>query len=276
MELQTLQEALKVEIQVHQKLVAQMKQDPQNADLKKQLHELQAKITALSEKQCPDVEGIERIPLHKPKEKQSLFVDKAENSQYQDLLRCMAADLKLPVEDVQDSQNQFLDTFSLLALLSLSTKPSCNQVKWTGIHQLPTPKRADCRYFMPSKAKKLDLLGLKVCSSAGIQFLTANYQTILPKASRPFSEVVCSSTSHHPVPSVYMEEEPELEPQVPIVPTRACSSSLDDIVNPSSPSPLNEYYQNQELLQRVANDLQIPLEKIKDLQRWLLDILQPQ
>uniref|UniRef100_A0A671TJ97 PHD finger protein 21A n=1 Tax=Sparus aurata TaxID=8175 RepID=A0A671TJ97_SPAAU len=34
-----------------QKLVAQMKQDPQNADLKKQLHELQAKITALSEKQ---------------------------------------------------------------------------------------------------------------------------------------------------------------------------------------------------------------------------------
>ncbi|XP_036620106.1 PHD finger protein 21A isoform X7 [Trichosurus vulpecula] len=51
MELQTLQEALKVEIQVHQKLVAQMKQDPQNADLKKQLHELQAKITALSEKQ---------------------------------------------------------------------------------------------------------------------------------------------------------------------------------------------------------------------------------
>uniref|UniRef100_A0A6Q2YFQ3 Uncharacterized protein n=1 Tax=Esox lucius TaxID=8010 RepID=A0A6Q2YFQ3_ESOLU len=53
MELQTLQEALKVEIQVHQKLVAQMKQDPQNADLKKQLHELQAKITALSEKQGP-------------------------------------------------------------------------------------------------------------------------------------------------------------------------------------------------------------------------------
>uniref|UniRef100_A0AAZ3PEY7 PHD finger protein 21A n=1 Tax=Oncorhynchus tshawytscha TaxID=74940 RepID=A0AAZ3PEY7_ONCTS len=52
MELQTLQEALKVEIQVHQKLVTQMKQDPQNADLKKQLHELQSKITALSEKQA--------------------------------------------------------------------------------------------------------------------------------------------------------------------------------------------------------------------------------
>ncbi|XP_067902045.1 PHD finger protein 21Aa isoform X2 [Heterodontus francisci] len=60
MELQTLQEALKVEIQFHQKLVAQMKQDPQNADLKKQLHELQAKITALSEKQKKVVEQLRK------------------------------------------------------------------------------------------------------------------------------------------------------------------------------------------------------------------------
>uniref|UniRef100_A0A8C7F8F7 PHD finger protein 21A n=1 Tax=Oncorhynchus kisutch TaxID=8019 RepID=A0A8C7F8F7_ONCKI len=60
MELQTLQEALKVEIQVHQKLVTQMKQDPQNADLKKQLHELQAKITALSEKQKSVVEQLRK------------------------------------------------------------------------------------------------------------------------------------------------------------------------------------------------------------------------
>ncbi|XP_072374946.1 PHD finger protein 21A-like isoform X3 [Scyliorhinus torazame] len=60
MELQTLQEALKVEIQFHQKLVGQMKQDPQNADLKKQLHELQAKITALSEKQKKVVEQLRK------------------------------------------------------------------------------------------------------------------------------------------------------------------------------------------------------------------------
>uniref|UniRef100_A0AAZ3PNX8 PHD finger protein 21A-like n=1 Tax=Oncorhynchus tshawytscha TaxID=74940 RepID=A0AAZ3PNX8_ONCTS len=65
MELQTLQEALKVEIQVHQKLVAQMKQDPQNADLKKQLHELQAKITALSEKQKKVVEQLRKDLLVK-------------------------------------------------------------------------------------------------------------------------------------------------------------------------------------------------------------------
>ncbi|KAM6984707.1 PHD finger protein 21B [Aplochiton taeniatus] len=51
MELQGLQEALKVEIQCHQKLVAQMKQDPQDGELKKQLHEKQTRITALSEKQ---------------------------------------------------------------------------------------------------------------------------------------------------------------------------------------------------------------------------------
>ncbi|XP_018598915.2 PHD finger protein 21A isoform X6 [Scleropages formosus] len=65
MELQTLQEALKVEIQVHQKLVAQMKQDPQNVDLKKQLHELQAKITALSERQKKVVEQLRKDLLVK-------------------------------------------------------------------------------------------------------------------------------------------------------------------------------------------------------------------
>ncbi|XP_062404847.1 PHD finger protein 21Aa isoform X2 [Sardina pilchardus] len=65
MELQNLQEALKVEIQVHQKLVTQMKLDPQNAELKKQLHELQAKITALSEKQKKVVEQLRRELLVK-------------------------------------------------------------------------------------------------------------------------------------------------------------------------------------------------------------------
>nr|XP_046249727.1 PHD finger protein 21A isoform X3 [Scatophagus argus] len=76
MELQTLQEALKVEIQIHQKLVAQMKQDPQNADLKKQLHELQAKITALSEKQKKVVEQLRKELLVKqePEAKLQLHV----------------------------------------------------------------------------------------------------------------------------------------------------------------------------------------------------------
>uniref|UniRef100_A0A8C7KGK1 PHD finger protein 21A n=1 Tax=Oncorhynchus kisutch TaxID=8019 RepID=A0A8C7KGK1_ONCKI len=42
-----------------------MKQDPQNADLKKQLHELQAKITALSEKQKKVVEQLRKDLLVK-------------------------------------------------------------------------------------------------------------------------------------------------------------------------------------------------------------------
>ncbi|XP_062845889.1 PHD finger protein 21Aa [Trichomycterus rosablanca] len=65
MELQSLQEALKVEIQIHQKLVAQMKQDPQNAELKLQLHDLQAKITGLSERQKKVVEQLRRDLLVK-------------------------------------------------------------------------------------------------------------------------------------------------------------------------------------------------------------------
>uniref|UniRef100_A0A674N035 PHD finger protein 21A n=1 Tax=Takifugu rubripes TaxID=31033 RepID=A0A674N035_TAKRU len=58
------------------KLVAQMKQDPQNADLKKQLHELQAKITALSEKQKKVVEQLRKELLVKqePETKLQLHV----------------------------------------------------------------------------------------------------------------------------------------------------------------------------------------------------------
>nr|XP_032805125.1 PHD finger protein 21A isoform X6 [Petromyzon marinus] len=65
MELSGLQEALKKEIQCHQKLVVQMKQDPQNAELKKQLHECQAKITSLSEKQKKVVEQLRKDLLIK-------------------------------------------------------------------------------------------------------------------------------------------------------------------------------------------------------------------
>ncbi|KFP05952.1 PHD finger protein 21A, partial [Calypte anna] len=55
------------------KLVAQMKQDPQNADLKKQLHELQAKITALSEKQKRVVEQLRKNLIVKQEQPDSKF-----------------------------------------------------------------------------------------------------------------------------------------------------------------------------------------------------------
>ncbi|CAN8212733.1 unnamed protein product [Coccothraustes coccothraustes] len=64
MELHSLQEALKVEIQCQQKLVAQMKQDPQNGDLKKQIHERQSRIAALNEKQT--LGTITAVPIKVP------------------------------------------------------------------------------------------------------------------------------------------------------------------------------------------------------------------
>ncbi|XP_030119240.1 PHD finger protein 21B isoform X4 [Taeniopygia guttata] len=64
MELQSSQEALRVEMQCHQKLVAQMKQDPQNGDLKKQIHERQSRIAALNEKQT--LGTITAVPIKVP------------------------------------------------------------------------------------------------------------------------------------------------------------------------------------------------------------------
>ncbi|XP_038074240.1 PHD finger protein 21A-like isoform X4 [Patiria miniata] len=57
-ELEKLQMQLRKEIQSHQILVAKMKNDPQNTELKKQLHDQQAKITTLSEKQKKVVEQL--------------------------------------------------------------------------------------------------------------------------------------------------------------------------------------------------------------------------
>uniref|UniRef100_A0A8C2IA95 PHD finger protein 21Ab n=1 Tax=Cyprinus carpio TaxID=7962 RepID=A0A8C2IA95_CYPCA len=60
-----------------------MKQDPQNADLKKQLHELQAKITALSEKQKKVVEQLRKELLVKQepdlKQGQNIFLISTDN-----------------------------------------------------------------------------------------------------------------------------------------------------------------------------------------------------
>ncbi|XP_074395059.1 PHD finger protein 21B isoform X4 [Zonotrichia albicollis] len=64
MELHSLREALKVEIPCQQKLVAQMKQDPQNGDLKKQIHERQSRIAALNEKQT--LGTITAVPIKVP------------------------------------------------------------------------------------------------------------------------------------------------------------------------------------------------------------------
>lgn len=57
-DLEKLQQLLRKEIQCHQILVAKMKSDPQNGELKKDLHNQQMKITNLSEKQKKVVEQL--------------------------------------------------------------------------------------------------------------------------------------------------------------------------------------------------------------------------
>ncbi|XP_041075135.1 PHD finger protein 21A-like isoform X4 [Polyodon spathula] len=107
MELQTLQEALKVEIQVHQKLVAQMKQDPQNAELKKQLHELQAKITALSEKQKKVVEQLRKDLMVKQEKPDIKLQTRSENK--------LSAQEQQQSDKAATQQSQTLPTQNLTA-----------------------------------------------------------------------------------------------------------------------------------------------------------------
>lgn len=81
------------------------------------------------------------------------------------------------------------------------------------------------------------------------------------------------SQSMKPNLSEFVEDE-EIEPY-PLVSNGMSSSSLDKKVTPSSPCPSDDHKQYQELLQRVAIELKIPLEEVQDTQRDLLDILQP-
>lgn len=74
---------------------------------------------------------------------------------------------------------------------------------------------------------------------------------------------------------MHKEEEVELDPQVRTVPMDGPSLFLVETVTPLQFLP-NDHQQYQELLQSVANDLQIALEEVKDLQHWHLDIVQPQ
>ncbi|ELU06619.1 hypothetical protein CAPTEDRAFT_220123 [Capitella teleta] len=65
-DLDQIQGQLKLAIQSHQVLVGQMKSDPQNGFIQKQLHELQAQITSLSEKQKYIVQQLRKELVPKP------------------------------------------------------------------------------------------------------------------------------------------------------------------------------------------------------------------
>lgn len=85
-------------------------------------------------------------------------------------------------------------------------------------------------------------------------------------------ESYCASSSCQPVPLVYEEEAVEL---VMLVPAGAASSLDNAVILLPSCQP-NEHWRYQDLLQWVADYLQISLEKVRDPQHHLQNILQPQ
>lgn len=70
-----------------------------------------------------------------------------------------------------------------------------------------------------------------------------------------------------------MEEE-ELDPAVPLVPTGISASSHDEAITLASPSLPDDHKQFPDLLRKVADMLQIPLEEIQEKPHKLLDIVQ--
>ncbi|XP_013396066.1 PHD finger protein 21A isoform X2 [Lingula anatina] len=71
-DLDSIQRLLKLVIQRHQVVVSQMKNDPQNVDLQKQLHELQAEIQKLSQQQRAVVQQLRKELVNKQSMSDSL------------------------------------------------------------------------------------------------------------------------------------------------------------------------------------------------------------
>lgn len=133
----------------------------------------------------------------------------------QELLQRVTSDLQILLEEIQDPQHQFLDILQpqgprkLALSISEAVLELARGVWHTLASCVPTSKRAKRRVFGPAKflfyhpapnllvvqavaesarshyqrtisadkgCKRLDLLGRKVFSSAGLQFHVANYQ----------------------------------------------------------------------------------------------------
>lgn len=72
------------------------------------------------------------------------------------------------------------------------------------------------------------------------------------------------STQHPSDPLKYEEEDVDPHLQVLMVLTEISSSSPVKTVTPSSPPPRVNQRQHQELLQNIANDLEVSLEDVQD------------
>ncbi|XP_073327975.1 PHD finger protein 21A isoform X3 [Pagrus major] len=223
MELQTLQEALKVEIQIHQKLVAQMKQDPQNADLKKQLHELQAKITALSEKQKKVVEQLRKELLVKqePEAKLQLHVQTPP----------VGGDIK-PANLLQSQQipGGLQQTLTVTPVLTTKTLPLV--LKAAATPALPgsvLPQRPPTVAMVTTAITKPDSqnapINLQVASkltnqsSEPVRLVTKNAMVVRPKPATPTNVPIA------PAPPPPMMAAPQLL-QRPVMLATKLSSSL--------------------------------------------------
>ncbi|KAM7002257.1 PHD finger protein 21A isoform 2-T2 [Tautogolabrus adspersus] len=231
MELQTLQEALKVEIQIHQKLVAQMKQDPQNADLKKQLHELQAKITALSEKQKKVVEQLRKELLVKqePEAKLQLHVQTPP----------VGGDIK-PTNLLQSQQipGGLQQTLTVTPVLTTKTLPLV--LKAAATPALPgsvLPQRPPTVAMVTTAIAKPDLqnspINLQVASkltnqsSEPVRLVSKNAMVVRPKLATPTNIPIA------PAPPPPMMAAPQLL-QRPVMLATKLSSSL------SSAAPIHQ------------------------------------
>ncbi|EMP41002.1 Protein phosphatase 1 regulatory subunit 12B [Chelonia mydas] len=89
-------------------------------------------------------------------------------------------------------------------------------------------------------------------------------------------ESFANHSGHEPRTSVTEQIPPPEHNSFTASPARKMSSSLpDEAISSSSASLPEDHRQYQELLQRVAIELQIPLQEFHDVQYKLMDILQP-
>ncbi|XP_048112722.1 PHD finger protein 21A isoform X2 [Alosa alosa] len=238
MELQTLQEALKVEIQVHQKLVAQMKQDPQNADLKKQLHELQAKITALSEKQKKVVEQLRKDLLVKQEPELKLQLQATQMADTKHLLQLSTTQAQQPPTTHNTGVQQ--KTLTLTPVLTTKTLPLVLKAATTTMPasatgQCPTVAMVTAISNMPKPVVNSDSqatpINLQVASklpnqgSDPVRIISKNAIVVRPKPPAPNNVPIAPAPASAPPPPM-VAAPPQLLQRPIMLATKLSPSSL--------------------------------------------------
>lgn len=135
MELQSLQSQLKTAIQNHQIVLSKMRIDPQNSALQRQLHDLQAEIMTLSDKQKQVVQQL-RTELER---KQSSTVLKlSHNAQFLPRAMLGGVPMKLQAALKGGSGGVLLPQVVVVPSCSSSSNPSATMAPHQGPSPLPT------------------------------------------------------------------------------------------------------------------------------------------